>query len=475
VVKTAVRSAPGIDSLLSDGKSVESGVIKEKTIPTKGSLALSKLSDQARHDSDQRVTQLLSNLDERLDKKLSIGRGDEQKLVPIAIYTDDGGNKTLTLPSNVDDHRDNIFVLSLLKFAVVLGYKSYICSEPMTLTEPADSVKFLSAFMRELTSNDVKYRFKRGTEANKGTAAARLIKLRAALVSVRKPELTAYLPDSLYENPEKRIEFLPTYLTMCGSAGKNVYIERAVSTWRQLCNEYTTKLLSKDFTKLLDVKIPTGEALKGLHRSKTIRQGNKNTSRTLPPNRPSNRIEILSAEERLFIKHIERNSFDMYDNLIKEANAQDGVCLKDLESFRLRAHRYINDSWALVTRLSPILTPRAKALLAISKELLNDKSSGLTGQKVLQITSAIAESDSDFDLKHLKALKLSNLIEKICEIEEHRVVCRMEYKYSHGERIVICPTIAIEAVERVIESYCATLGLHRVCNVAKISSESDFG
>jgi hypothetical protein len=290
--------------------------------------------------------------------------------------------------------------------------------------------------MREWLHSEGKWtlNFKSTTDAQRGTSAARLIKVRYALTTINQPDLVQFLPDSIYVDKERKREFLPYYLQMFGGKGKNPHIERMIGTFRQLLQMFLRqKFKGDEIHRILSLQVSSAAALEGLHRRmKRVVKG-KQKMHTKTPHRPSKRIEILTSAERKLLQEVEA-AFDQYEALMVEKKYEKGIPLNHLNAYRVAASQLVKQQWELIQRISPVLAPRTRLLNKIIKQETNKKE--MTKMNLSQSLGLLSEHLEDVNVRELLQLSPLSLIEKIKEIQGETVRTKLTFKLTqHGYKI----------------------------------------
>jgi hypothetical protein len=120
----------------------------------------------------------------------------------------------------------------------------------------------------------------------------------------------------------------------------------------------------------------------------------RKVSQTVTPNRPSKRVELYWKSEIRIVKEFEK-PFDDYEELCSQIINDKGVKAKDFINVRKEFRVLINKCWEIVQKFSPVISPRNKSLVSLSKDLRIDRTGTLTKQIVDSVYKRVIE---DVDL-----------------------------------------------------------------------------
>jgi len=298
------------------------------------------------------------------------------------------------------------------------------------MQDPPKGNPFFIAYMAELMSekSPTSLSLKKATDANRGTTSARLQKIRLALKVENVGDISFLYPESVYADPLKKIEHLPVYLNMYGT-GRDEWLSDFVSCFKTISNKFLETIYnSHKIVDYLNIKVNVCEALRGLHRTKMKKVKGRQVSVTITPNRPSARVEILSDEERMYLKAVE-GKFTAYEN--KLAEYKEGCKLLDIGKVRLSLKRLIDQQWELISKISPVLAPRTKALSSLAKMYL--KKADISKQVIADICARITMDASDVDLKLIRALHIFELANKIATIKGDLAQAYGTFSFREGK------------------------------------------
>jgi len=367
------------------------------------------------------INKLLENLDTRLNEKMK-SLGGRSSTVPFSIVskTNDGKtNYTIYLPKNIESILDVFPVLIMLKCARYLNFAFESTETKIEINETSETKAFFLGYSTELFSDKApqSLTLKKSTDSNKGTTAARLLKLRTSLRDEKLSDISFLLPDSIYADTAKRIEHLTVFLHR-GLQQQGEYNLTFVSSFKSVVSKYVAGYSSTlGVTEYLDIKIHVSEVIKGLHRKIKRRIKGRETLVTITPNRPSKRVEILSPEEQKMIESCE-GVFQAYENKIKNLT-HTYVKIRDVKATRDELSSLIAKMWDLVRKMSPVLSPRSKILSELIKKEL--KKNDLTKQNISEVLSRISSDASEYDLKVFRALNVIEVANRVCSINNEKV------------------------------------------------------
>jgi len=308
----------------------------------------------------------------RFDQFLESGQAKEV-IPPFTIRTDlQSKQKTLFLPKNINAYSDNPAIAGLIKLSVILNYKLDVTDSTAVLSRAdQESNLFWRAYYREAFTDTPPERlvFKGGSAAEKGTAAARMNIVKSYLKTLNRTHLYTFLSPALFtEAGNKKVEYLSLYLSRLAGGGPNPNAIQIEAAARTLLSDFADSRLEIWKPLVENHKIPLSEAMKDLHRRKEHKVKGKTEVRTLTPNRPSGRAEVLFTFERRILEQDEKNSFDLYKKLITELEHQDGVPIQKLEETRKEISSLISLMWQTIQRYSATLTTRGKLLSRLVRD-----------------------------------------------------------------------------------------------------------
>jgi hypothetical protein len=302
---------------------------------------------------------------DRLDSMLESEPGGETSK-SYAFQLIDVGKKAakVILPANIMEFNDTA-TTGILKIMMELQIPFEVKEcEPFKVTEDDSCRRFFKAFFNTLTrepNEGEKITFKSKNDSARGASAAKYCLLKESTID--KQALT-FLPEQATES-EKRLNILSTYLSKLSGREGPESLKRYISTYKFLIDQYCQSVaLAKWKAPIDNYTIPVGTALAGLHKTKkvqtTVNRKKITKTVTVNPNRPSQRIEVLSEAEKEIISYDER-SFKSYKDLLTLPDGESVIInLNNVISIRKKAKSLITEMWNVVQKWSPLLTKRMK-------------------------------------------------------------------------------------------------------------------
>jgi len=280
--------------------------------------------------------------------------------------------KVLWLPRNAE---------AVLKTNAAMGVLTYLWSETgndvafsdkdVTLQKlDDDSVKFWKAMMKELMRDDPpeSLSFRGSNSAERGTSAARSEYMKIYLKNIKKTHLLNYVSPALYTKAgANTVEWFTVYLQKAGGLAETTQKKSFASCMKQVISEIAMTRFSIWSQVVISFNAPTSEVMKGLHRTKTVKEGRSTKIVPLHPNRPSERAGVLFEWEKLYLQKIEK-PFDDYRDIVADLQKESGVSVSKIEDLRTLLKGLINEQWTVVQKNTAVLTAREKALAALVKE-----------------------------------------------------------------------------------------------------------
>jgi len=321
----------------------------------------------------------------------------------MAVYKGDE-DRFVTVPSNFESFADSVIMLHYIAMAVKLKYEVRLST---TILEPFKETKeikyFWSAFfatLRDWEPNDGKISFRGTSDTQLGINGARLTLWKSC--SSFSQSYVHFLPDKSVLIGKNRLEPVSHYCKLATVGAARDSHEAAFAALKIIINEYAASRTSG--WGEIHYNIPLGQALEGLHRSKTVKERGKDKIVPIHPNRPSQRIEVFSKAEQELLKQSE-NAFNRYDELLAPYKKEQSVAIKYVPAFRKAASKAINDMWEVVQRFTAPLTKRR----TIAYTYISKKGKGtlsLTKQSWMDILELIRQKGDRKDISLFSPLPL---------------------------------------------------------------------
>jgi hypothetical protein len=298
-------------------------------------------------------------------ENINLGRrGYSSSKAAMSLCKDKDGNTYITIPSNFEAHADSVIMSHWVALAVKLHFRVEVTPQVMEpFKQTRELLNFWSAFFATLR-DDVKVdgeeiSFRNTSDTALGVNSARLALWKAS--GTFDNGFMGFLPDKSLLIGKNRQEAVSFYGKLSIVNSDRTAHEAGLNQLKTLINLFAR---SRSDGWKPRYGLPLGDALKGLHRTKTIRvKGNQSKNEPIHPSRPSQRIEVFSEAEKDLIGRSEE-PFDNYKKLLTDSAADQKVDIYKLKDFRAEAHKLINAMWEVVNRFTAPLTKRRQLVLA---------------------------------------------------------------------------------------------------------------
>jgi hypothetical protein len=142
--------------------------------------------------------------------------------------------------------------------------------------------------------------------------------------------------------------------------------EEALASLKVLVSEYA-RSRTCDWDEDIKFYIPLGVAMEGLHRTRVIQDKGRQKTTIIHPNRPSQRIEIVSQGESKMVESDEI-AFDNHKTLLDGFKETQMVEISRVIDLRKALKQSISNCWEVVQRYTaPLTKRRTVAMTYLSK------------------------------------------------------------------------------------------------------------